>query len=313
MGVRYVAMATALKLLSACPQTRWFYGRLAHDIGREHLESILRVSLYDSRLHMNRARELLELVDRHNLIRNGNEVLELGTGWIHWESIVVRLFYDVRVTLFDICDSRQLAPLRRLLTEVPLERIGEEWPSKSCYELERGPGELRRAISSVESFDELYRLLGFQYVVDQSGRLQVFEDGSFDVVFSVNVLEHVNRDILSEYIQDIYRVMRPGGYSFHKIDLTDHLYVYDRSVSPKNYLTYSDRMWKRYFENGLQYFNRVQRPEWLRLFQEAGLQLMREESGRVDIGRISVDKRYENLDVKDLECGDLRLIYRKPL
>ena len=41
------------------------------------------------------------------------------------------------------------------------------------------------------------------------------------------------------------------------------LYHYDTSVSAKNYLRYSDAVWKRWFENRVQYFNRVQRREWL--------------------------------------------------
>ncbi len=40
---------------------------------------------------------------------------------------------------------------------------------------------------------------------------------------------------------------------------------------------YAEKVWKRYFENDVQYFNRVQRPEWLEMFQQAGFEMVEEE------------------------------------
>jgi hypothetical protein len=155
-------------------------------------------------------------------------------------------------------------------------------------------------------------LLGFHYVIQPSGTLDCFPAESFAAVFSHGVLEHVKKDILSDYIQDFGRLLKPGGYSIHIIDMSDHLSYYDRSVSAKNYLRFSDAVWKRYFENEVQYLNRVQRSEWLRLFDGAGLELVEEESLYSDIGTIRVAPRYQNEDRRDLECKVMQVVYRKP-
>jgi len=107
------------------------------------------------------------------------------------------------------------------------------------------------------------------------------------------------------------RILRPGGYSIHQIDLGDHLSYYDPAVSVKNYLRYSDAAWGRWFENEVQYFNRVQRPEWLHLFENAGLLLVEEQLRTEDIGTMKVDQKYGHLGRQDLECTALTVVHRK--
>ena len=41
--------------------------------------------------------------------------------------------------------------------------------------------------------------------------LRRFEDGSFDVVFASNLLEHLDRDLASRLLAESMRVLRPGG------------------------------------------------------------------------------------------------------
>lgn len=45
-------------------------------------------------------------------------------------------------------------------------------------------------------------------------------DASFDLVFSISVLEHINEDdeVLQNILNDIDRVLKPGGFSVHCID-----------------------------------------------------------------------------------------------
>jgi hypothetical protein len=173
---------------------------------------------------------------------------------------------------------------------------------------------LLRAIAQADSFEEVYHLLNFRYVTNPRGTLQKFQDNDlFAVIFSCNVLEHVHRDILPQMIQDFHRLLKPGGYSIQKIDPGDHLAYYCQKVSHKNYLKYSDKVWKRYFENDIQYFNRVQRPEWLALFQDAKLELCEEMLVHIDIDDLKVDKTYEHLSRQDLACVTLAVVHKKPL
>ncbi|MGI0501039.1 class I SAM-dependent methyltransferase [Limnospira platensis] len=49
---------------------------------------------------------------------------------------------------------------------------------------------------------------------------QRLPDGYFDLVFSISVLEHINEDdrLLKNIVDDIDRLLKPGGYSVHCID-----------------------------------------------------------------------------------------------
>ena len=48
------------------------------------------------------------------------------------------------------------------------------------------------------------------------------EDASFDVVFSISVLEHIPDDSLGDCFADMARILKPGGRMLHAIDLYVH-------------------------------------------------------------------------------------------
>ncbi len=100
------------------------------------------------------------------------------------------------------------------------------------------------------------------------GSFEQFQDNSFNCVFSFHVLEHVKE--FEEKVEDIYRILKPGGHSIHQIGIDDHHTHYDKRESPKNYLQYSERTWKLFFENDVQYINRAQMSDWLDLFEKQG-------------------------------------------
>ena len=136
--------------------------------------------------------------------------------------------------------------------------------------------------------------------------------GSFQLVVSGGVLEHVKRAALPTLIGETERVLKPGGWAVHSIDTADHLEHYDRKVSPKMYLSFSDDTWNRLFENEVQYINRMQRGEWLDLFERNGFERIEEESRRVDISKLRLANKYKKMERSDLECTVLKVALQKP-
>jgi hypothetical protein len=98
----------------------------------------------------------------------------------------------------------------------------------------------------------------------------------------------------------------------HQIDLVDHYYYFDTSCSPKNYYRYSDRTWRRGFESGVQYFNRIQCPEWRSLFARADFQAVEENLVSQPLGPLELAEPYRGLSRPDLECMQMLTVHRKP-
>jgi SAM-dependent methyltransferase len=301
---KYVLAAAALKAFSSSDVGRRLYRALGNTVGARG-----RVRRGLNPQYLQRAKYLVALCDKHAVPRPGARTLEVGSGWVHWESTVLRLFYDVRPTAFDVWDNRQFSAFQRYLSDFgsAVDRDFGDFPERA-----KRVQALLAALTQTMSFEEAYQVLGLTYLIDREGTLRALDDHSFNMVVSWDVLEHVDRAIAPKLIKDIFRVLEPGGYSFHQIDMRDHLTYYDPMVSHKNYLRYSHRAWKSRYENKVQYINRVQRPEWLALFEEAGLELVESESDYIDIGTTKVDRSYSSLDQQDLSCVALRLLHRKP-
>jgi SAM-dependent methyltransferase len=257
-----------------------------------------------------RVKRMLRLQRQYGIVERGDLMMELGTGWMHWDALIWRLFYDVKAVLFDVWDNRQIGRLKNYVRQ--LRAMLDDGFDLSASELKRALF-LTDAVLKVESFDELYMLLDFQYVIEKSGSLTHFPDNSVQLVVSGGVLEHVQRESLLALGRETLRILKPGGWAVHSIDTTDHLQHYDQKESPKKYLGFSEREWKYLYENKVQYINRFQRGEWLELFKSSGFELVDEEMFRVDIRGLKLAPRYVHMDKGDLECTTLNLALRKPI
>lgn len=302
--IKYTSTAIVLKLFSSNTVTRRLYRilgntygvkkRLAHDIPSYYLD---------------RVRRFLSMNAKHAIIKDGDKALEIGTGWLHWEGLTMRLFYDIEAVLFDVWDNRQLAALKHYFSR--LDALLDDNIELSENQRVRAHKIIQHIVSA-DSFESLYRRLGLQYVVDSTGTLRFFRDNTFDVVVSAGVLEHVNREMAEPTIKEFYRVLKPGGSSVHSINIADHLFAYDRRVSRKQYLRFSDPVWKIFFQNDVQYFNRIQRSEWLALFAGSGFQLIHEEPEYAGMGDLKVHTQFKHLKTTDIECTSLKLLCRRP-
>ncbi len=300
--IRYFAAAAVLKFFSCSAQTRRMYRALGNSLG-----GLRRAKLQMPKLYFARVNRFLQLNRRIEIFKDGGRVLELGTGWLHWEAIIARLFFDVQCTLFDVWDNRQMKGLKNYVSQLG-ERV--EKLDADALQRERAAGLIRKILKA-KNFEDLYALLDFQYVVDPSGDLTKLETDGFDVVVSHGVLEHINSSILPKFVTKIGGLLKPGGYSVHHVNLRDHLYLYDKTVSTKQYLAYSDKTWTRWFQNQVQYINRVQCSQWHNLFKNAGLKLIEGRSSRENLSGLNIAEQYREYDRSDLECGSVTLIHQK--
>jgi SAM-dependent methyltransferase len=300
---KYAVAAMTLKAFSWSPSTMRLYRDLGNKVGAKKRATGVMPNYY-----FERVKRMLALHKKHRFVKDGDRLLELGTGWLHWEAITCALFFDIQGVLFDVWDNRQLSGLQNYMAQFDkmLDRL-----DTTEVDLDRAH-RLIREIKKAKGFDELYKALRFEYVVDPTGRLTQLEKGSFDVIVSGGVLEHINRDSAAALVNDIAVVLKPGGFSCHSIQIGDHLYAYDMSVSAKQYLRYSDTTWKRWFENDVQYINRLQRSDWLDFFQKSALVLLEEEVAVEDLSGMKVAEIYRHYPEIDLQCSNLKVLHSKP-
>lgn len=92
-------------------------------------------------------------------------------------------------------------------------------------------------------------------------------DASVDVVWACYCMQHF-RDPKT-MVQEIHRVLRPGGKLICRVDLRDHYHMF---VSGKQYdcLRHSPRIWHWMAWNRSSYVNRLRLSEWQRLLEESG-------------------------------------------
>jgi predicted SAM-dependent methyltransferase len=302
--LKYCLSAMALKAFSCSNLTKRTYRALGNTLGSKKRAAGQMPTYY-----LDRINRMLSIAKSYGVPKNGNRLIELGTGWLHWEGITTRLFFDVDGILFDVWDNRQLDGLKNYLEQLDnsLDKINADNTQRTSAH------KLISKIMDISDYRDLYKLLGFEYVLDHTGSLNSIEKESFDIVISAGVLEHIYAKDAPAFIGGIGRILRPGGYSVHSINIRDHLYQYDSSVSTKQYLKYSDWVWRLCFENDVQYINRIQRSDWLQFFRKASLVLVEEEIDEEDLSNVKVATVYQKYQESDLRCGGLKLVHRKPV
>lgn len=301
--LKYLLAATALRLFSSTSITKKLYRTLGNYYGTKR-RSMEQMPEY----YVQRVKYMLKLINHNHIINDGDKIAELGTGWLHWDAFTLALFFNVEGALFDIWDNRQLSGLQNYISQLELRLNGldiENFRRKRAFQL-------ITCIKKVKTYEELYDILGFIYIIDESGKLNKLNNSSYNVVLSSGVLEHIDLNILSEYVKNISDILKPGGYSVHSINIRDHLHDYDKKTSSKQYLKYSDKTWKHWFDNEVQYINRKQHSDWLSLFDKVGLKLIAEEIVNTDLNGLIISKDYKNYKIRDLNCAQLNIVHRKP-
>ncbi|MFZ4790764.1 MAG: methyltransferase domain-containing protein, partial [Candidatus Competibacteraceae bacterium] len=296
--------AMALKAFSCSHLTKRIYRALGNTLGSKK-RAVGQMPTY----YLDRINRMLRIANELGVPKNGDRLIELGTGWLHWEAITTKLFYNVHGILFDVWDNRQMDGLKNYI-----EQLDNSLDKLDADNIQRTSAhKLISKIREVTGYDDLYKLLGFEYVLDHRGSLNLLEKESFDLVVSAGVLEHIYAKDASDFVYGIATLLKPGGYSVHSINIRDHLCQYDSTVSCKQYLQYPHWVWSLCFENDVQYINRIQRSEWLELFRKAGLVLVEEEVETEDLSGLKVATVYQKYDENDLRCGGLNLVHRKPV
>jgi hypothetical protein len=300
--LRYVLAAQALRAFSLTSGTKKLYRAIGNKRGGK-----IRARGLPSH-YLSRADQNLTQLEAAGGIADGMKVMEIGTGWAHWEALFVRCFYKVEVTLMDVWDNRQFDGFKTYAAELR-RRLDETQRTEAQKERAR---DVLEAVAECTSFEQVYELLGFRYVIGVDTIYKTIGDGELDAIFSSDVLEHVPAESLPEMVAQHMRMLKPGGVCSHQVVPSDHLCIYDKQVNNKNYLRYGEGTWNLFFANDVQYINRIQMSEWAALYEKAGFEVDCRPTASVDISGLKVAGKFKTLPASDLGITVFHLIARKP-
>lgn len=225
--------------------------------------------------------------------------LELGTGWLPIVPIALSLYGIPQIYSVDI------SPLTRAnLVEETLDhfilyiedgRIFEHLPIKNIdVNLLR---EVQAKLNTA-SIDEALQDLNITTIVADA-RNTSFESGSIEYLVSNSTMEHIPPDILKGIFEEFRRIGTDDALGSHLIDLSDHYSHFDKSLTPYNFLKFSDNVW-RIFNNPLQYQNRLRISDYRQIHTEAGFDILIEKTASATQQQIELANKFKSYSHEDL-------------
>jgi SAM-dependent methyltransferase len=201
---------------------------------------------------------------------DGCRYVEIGTGWYPTLPVCFYLVGAAKCYTYDLSRLLDVGLTQRLL--VRLEMHLPEISAKTGVG-ERLLRERLENLRAAKGLDDFYSRSGIEYHAPADATATTLRTGGVDIVFSNSVLEHVTKEALDALMHETRRILRPGGLAVHSVNCGDHYAYFDRTVSPINYLRYTESQW-RLWNNDLQYQNRLRPDDFLASAQRAGLELV---------------------------------------
>lgn len=225
---------------------------------------------------------------------DGMRVIEIGPGDSIASAILARAHGAEQAFLIDagMFASRQVSIYRTLADE--LKSSGLEAP----------------CLSGAKTLEQILNGCRAHYLTEGVRSFASIADGSIDFIWSHSVLEHIPANELRLLMQEMRRVLKPGGYMSHNIDFQDHL------AHGLNHLRFSSKCWEGpLFRNAGFYTNRVRATRMHALMSDEGFELVEQGFGRwpsVPIRRSALDMQFRDLDEAELLIRTSHVLARVP-
>lgn len=129
--------------------------------------------------------------------------------------------------------------------------------------------------SGPKSWRMLSQEMGIQYQAPGDARATGLSDSSVDFCHNSSTLEHIASEDIHSILEEMYRILKPGGILSCVIDLQDHYSYADPQISPYHFLQYSRSAWEQ-FNPAFHFQNRLRHPDYRHLFEQAGFEVVHE-------------------------------------
>jgi SAM-dependent methyltransferase len=233
-------------------------------------------------------------------------LLDLGTGWVHAYGLAAALVRDAdQIDLFDVHDLRHWGSFQATLEATIGEILGSTLPE----DVKQRAVQRAKNIQKADSFEAAYAIAHMTY---HCGSANPFPPATFDRIFSVDVLEHVDADIFLQAAQSWYDILKPGGMFVAQVGLDDHTAMYSDGYGTKRYLRYSETTWRILLGNSVQYINRLPASAIVSHLKNVGFGILSVETHDCTMQRSEVHTDYHWQSDADIQAVRLFVRARKP-
>jgi len=287
------------RTLSWLPQSHRWNALLQRHVTRGYFASN---ATFETKLGCCR-RHLAHLRRFGRIPAGGFAALELGTG--SWPIVPLGLFlcgarriwtYDLVPVLEPATLLHTLAHFGAAIRDGSLPRL---LPDLQVERVERLAAVIDRAEAETPA-ETLARLDIHARLGDARGT--DLPDSSVSLVFSTVVCEHIPRDVLAGLWREFRRVLAPEGVMSHQIGLADQFASFDRSITPYNFLRYSERQW-RWLDSPMIPQTRLRLADHRALLRAHGFELVHEDGVRgspADLRTVPLAPQFRSHAVSDL-------------
>jgi hypothetical protein len=168
------------------------------------------------------------------------------------------------------------------------------------------PGQVRTTLTELEGdfTESLLKSYGITYLAPCDARALRVSDGAVDLVSTTNTLEHIPETDIRSILRECARTCNTDSIVSMVIDYSDHYSHSDTTLTPYNYLRFSDAQW-RMRNPKIHFQNRLRHSDYIRLFEEAGFSIAEETSftptGALDdLERVPLAARFTSYKRDDL-------------
>lgn len=225
--------------------------------------------------------------------------LEIGTGWLPVAPLALRAAGASAVVTIDITP---LLVEREVRATMSVVAAGLESSALESLSADLA-GDINNALAAPDGTSpaELLKQCGIDAMVGDAGATTL-DDGSIELSISNNTFEHIAPEILERILIEMRRLSSSvGGGSAHFIDLKDHYALVDPTIGVYNFLQYPDRRW-RWFNNPLQYQNRLRASDYRRIAEAAGFSIALERNASDDACELpsTIASQFDHYERDDL-------------
>ena len=205
-----------------------------------------------------------KVLEHHSLGRGlgAMSLFEFGAGWDLYGNCVAWCLGVERQTVYDL--TRWAKPDQ---INIVLKHLQNEPPPGAV----RVPAAMLPTSGPFEA--GLKRSYGISYVAPNDAGATGLPSGSFDVVCTTSVLEHIPPDQIARIMKECHRLLPSGAVMSHVVDYSDHFAHSDPMITPYNFLSMDDKTWRR-FNPGIHFQSRLRHSDYAKLFETAGFRVL---------------------------------------